>query len=181
MDDTDKMVDHPAYYNQGKQEVIEFTQLLDFCTGNAVKYILRAPYKGQYIRDLKKARWYMCRLAEVNCGVMITKKIYDMACGYENALLKEVFDCLYFARKAGDSSGEPYKKASEILTRAINEQEFYEVKRELKRCKEELRKANDRSRAEMSRRILGDFPLPWSLEFETLFPPLDKDGNKSWY
>jgi len=29
------------------------------CIGNAIKYILRHPYKGRPIEDLKKAVWYL--------------------------------------------------------------------------------------------------------------------------
>lgn len=34
---------------------------LGFHLGNALKYILRAPFKGSHIEDLKKARWYLDR------------------------------------------------------------------------------------------------------------------------
>jgi len=42
-------VEHPAYYNDGKIEVIDFIddKKLDFCLGNAVKYIARAGKKTQ--------------------------------------------------------------------------------------------------------------------------------------
>lgn len=52
-------VNHPAHYTQYKREVIELTSLLDFTLGNAVKYILRAPYKGKMEEDLAKACWYL--------------------------------------------------------------------------------------------------------------------------
>jgi hypothetical protein len=32
-----------------------------FCLGNAIKYLLRADYKGSRLEDLKKARWYLKR------------------------------------------------------------------------------------------------------------------------
>ncbi len=34
---------------------------LDFHLGNAVKYIARAAYKGDEVRDLAKASWYIRR------------------------------------------------------------------------------------------------------------------------
>lgn len=39
-----EMVDHPAYYTDGKIEVIAYIEdkHLGFCLGNAVKYISRA-------------------------------------------------------------------------------------------------------------------------------------------
>ncbi len=57
-------VNSPAHYTQYEHEVIELTEKLDFCLGNAVKYILRAPYKGHEAEDLKKARWYVNRMVE---------------------------------------------------------------------------------------------------------------------
>jgi hypothetical protein len=54
-------VDHPSHYNVGKIEVITAIDdwKLDFCLGNAVKYIARANHKGHKIDDLKKAIWYL--------------------------------------------------------------------------------------------------------------------------
>lgn len=34
---------------------------LGFCLGNAIKYILRSPFKGTRLEGLRKARWYMDR------------------------------------------------------------------------------------------------------------------------
>lgn len=39
---------------------------LDFCLGNAVKYILRSSFKGTQIDDLKKAVWYINRYIELS-------------------------------------------------------------------------------------------------------------------
>ena len=55
-------VEHPLHYNQYPHEVIELTENLGFCLGNAVKYILRAPFKGKEVEDLQKAVWYLKRL-----------------------------------------------------------------------------------------------------------------------
>ena len=56
-------VNHPAHYLQHPSgiEVIQITEHLNFCLGNAVKYILRADHKGKPIEDLNKARWYIER------------------------------------------------------------------------------------------------------------------------
>ena len=58
-------VDHPSHYNSGKIEVIDYIedQNLDFCLGNAVKYISRAGKKNpdKEIEDLEKAIWYIQR------------------------------------------------------------------------------------------------------------------------
>ena len=35
-----------------------------FCLGNALKYILRAKHKENYVEDLKKAKWYIDYIIE---------------------------------------------------------------------------------------------------------------------
>lgn len=53
----------PRHYNTNKHgiEVIEITERMDFCVGNAVKYISRAGHKNDAVEDLKKAVWYLNR------------------------------------------------------------------------------------------------------------------------
>lgn len=62
------MTDHdpvkkPKHYNFGKIEVIAFVedQQLGYHLGNVIKYVTRAPHKGEEIQDLKKAAWYLQR------------------------------------------------------------------------------------------------------------------------
>lgn len=57
-------VNHPAHYTQYPVEVIEITEHLNFCRGNAVKYICRAGHKGDELEDLRKALWYIRREIE---------------------------------------------------------------------------------------------------------------------
>ena len=59
-------VNHPAHYNSHPSgvEVIQITEHMNFCLGNAVKYILRADHKGNPLQDLQKAAWYIAR--EIN-------------------------------------------------------------------------------------------------------------------
>lgn len=64
-------VNHPSHYSYLKElcgvEVIDITRHLDFDTGNAVKYLLRAGHKSEEgytdkdkaIEDLKKAVFYI--------------------------------------------------------------------------------------------------------------------------
>lgn len=59
--ETPDMVNYPPHYKQYKVEVIEITEDLNFCKGNAVKYILRAEHKGREVEDLEKAVWYLNR------------------------------------------------------------------------------------------------------------------------
>lgn len=56
-------VNKPAHYNShpSKVEAIEICEQLNFCVGNAVKYLFRAGLKGSHLEDLKKAEWYLRR------------------------------------------------------------------------------------------------------------------------
>ncbi len=58
-------VNSPSHYTRGKQllavEPIYIAEYLDFCSGNAVKYICRANYKGNRKQDLAKALFYLNR------------------------------------------------------------------------------------------------------------------------
>jgi hypothetical protein len=60
---TDDPVNHPSHYTFGQIEVIEVIEdwNLDYHRGNAVKYIARAPHKGNELEDLRKAQWYLNR------------------------------------------------------------------------------------------------------------------------
>lgn len=80
-------INHPTHYNMGgekdasgtaKYETIKVIEDwgLDFCLGNALKYILRAPYKGTEMEDLLKARWYLNRLADRE-PVQVFEAIYS--------------------------------------------------------------------------------------------------------
>ena len=56
-------VSHPAHYTSHPSgiEAIEICGYMGFCLGNALKYILRADYKGKAIEDLRKSIWYLER------------------------------------------------------------------------------------------------------------------------
>lgn len=57
------MVNHPVHYTSHPSgvEVIQITEHMNFCLGNAIKYIMRSELKGKQIEDLKKAAWYINR------------------------------------------------------------------------------------------------------------------------
>ena len=61
----DDAVNHPKHYTShpGKIECIQVTEHLNFCIGNAIKYLWRAGLKenNSDIQDLKKAVWYIER------------------------------------------------------------------------------------------------------------------------
>ena len=64
-------VNHPSHYNTLKEsvgiEVIDIIRDMDFCKGNAIKYIMRSGNKTEEgmtlhqkeVEDLKKAIWYL--------------------------------------------------------------------------------------------------------------------------
>ena len=55
-------VNHPKHYTEHPSgiECIQITEHMNFCLGNAVKYIWRADLKNG-IEDLQKAAWYIQR------------------------------------------------------------------------------------------------------------------------
>jgi hypothetical protein len=69
-------VNHPAHYG-GESNPFEVIKVIEdlqssygirevrfgFCLGNAIKYIARAKKKNAELEDLKKAAWYLRRLA----------------------------------------------------------------------------------------------------------------------
>ena len=59
-------INHPKHYNKGSIESIDVIEdwKLGYHLGNCVKYICRAPHKGDTLADLKKARWYLTRYIE---------------------------------------------------------------------------------------------------------------------
>ena len=56
-------VNNPKHYNSHPSgiECIQITEHMNFCLGNAVKYIWRAGLKGGAIEDLEKSVWYLQR------------------------------------------------------------------------------------------------------------------------
>lgn len=71
---SEERVNHPAHYG-GKDNVYEAIKVidawgLDFCLGNAAKYISRAGKKAGAgtVEDLRKAAWYLNRAIEQRAG-----------------------------------------------------------------------------------------------------------------
>lgn len=64
MEDT---VNHPSHYTRCaiKLEPIEITARLSSCYGQALNYILRAPYKEHQEEDYKKAIFYLKKAVEI--------------------------------------------------------------------------------------------------------------------
>lgn len=65
-------VNSPPHYKSGDIECIDAIkasmsreQFAGYLKGNVMKYVWRMSYKGKPIEDLRKARWYLERLIEV--------------------------------------------------------------------------------------------------------------------
>ena len=54
---------NPSHYQDHGSGIqcIQITEHMNFCLGNAIKYIWRAGLKNNAIEDLRKARWYIDR------------------------------------------------------------------------------------------------------------------------
>lgn len=68
-------VNHPSHYTQNKFESIDEMMIAfgheavyHFCICNAWKYKNRAPYKGNFEEDMKKADWYLTKAKEIKEG-----------------------------------------------------------------------------------------------------------------
>jgi hypothetical protein len=65
-------VNSPLHYNYGRIEVIDFIMQVgaiypghqSVLVGNVLKYLSRAPLKGDKEKDLKKASWYLQKLID---------------------------------------------------------------------------------------------------------------------
>jgi hypothetical protein len=70
-------VEHPAHYSEHPSgvEAIDICGDMNFCLGNAFKYMFRHEYKNNPIEDLKKARWYLRRYYFQVTGSTITNPI----------------------------------------------------------------------------------------------------------
>jgi len=67
----DITINQPPHYNinwKGEQTIQTYDYIrswkMDYPESNIVKYVTRHPYKGQSLRDLKKARWYLNKLIQ---------------------------------------------------------------------------------------------------------------------
>lgn len=60
------VINQPPHYKQHPSgiEQIQITEHMNFCLGNAIKYIWRADHKGNSQEDLQKAKWYLEREIE---------------------------------------------------------------------------------------------------------------------
>lgn len=71
----DDMVNRPKHYTYGAVEVIDIIEQITagyppevaYHIGNLIKYVARAPHKGNLVEDLRKAEWYIRRATNRAC------------------------------------------------------------------------------------------------------------------
>lgn len=78
---------NPAHYRSHPSgvEVIEIVEHMDFCVGNAFKYVARAGLKGDVSEDLNKADWYIRRALLSDRPGYIWHDAYDKLMLYVDA------------------------------------------------------------------------------------------------
>jgi hypothetical protein len=69
-------VTKPQHYNTGGIEAIDYIKqqlgdgFIEYCEGNALKYLHRWRYKEHPVQDLRKARWYLDKMIEATEEVL---------------------------------------------------------------------------------------------------------------
>lgn len=123
-------VDHPEHYNSHPSgvEAIDIVEYMNFCLGNAFKYVYRYRHKHG-VNDLKKAVWYLKRQIEnpqtldfkpdrIYFGVYdalleIMKKEEDMR-------VSQALDYIYYYSFTNNNYRE-LEKAIDLIQQLINE------------------------------------------------------------
>lgn len=111
-------VNHPAHYNQFRHEVIELAELLNFNNGCVVKYLCRAPFKGRFDEDLRKATWYLRREQERGVDEIWSEEALQLQIDFCADLAKAGYPRLADALTA--LSRHEYTKAAVLLMRKDN-------------------------------------------------------------
>ena len=131
-------VNRPAHYLAASVmiEPIELTARLDSCLGQAIQYVLRAPYKGTESVDLKKAAYYLCkRIDLIKYSATNLKCDFDgetagfisaFQNGIEDDLAAEVLDALFECSGRGTyvSGVEQATAAVELIRGRLNQLRF---------------------------------------------------------
>lgn len=89
-------VNHPKHYTSSPSrcecgkgiECIQITQHMNFCIGNAIKYLWRADHKDAPIQDLEKAVWYICK--EIDLRKREWKRRQEEAKGQANNVVNQL-------------------------------------------------------------------------------------------
>ncbi len=63
-------VNHPAHYTQGPAEAVDVIEAaiadpVSYQHATVLKYMLRAQFKGDMLKDCRKAQWHLTRLISI--------------------------------------------------------------------------------------------------------------------
>ena len=133
-------VNHPKHYKQYAREVIELTEHMDFCGGNACKYILRAPFKGKEAEDLQKAKWYIERMVQSKSVPRIEPITVTIKDDYDCDLFQKVFDI--FMDAAMNETPLALKAAVALIDAHLHELEYAAMKEEIKELRRVVKLKN---------------------------------------
>lgn len=77
---TEDVVRNPSHYKHPSGiEVIDITRYESFLRGNIIKYVLRAPYKGSELQDLKKAAQYLeWEIERIERGIDVSQMVDEL-------------------------------------------------------------------------------------------------------
>lgn len=77
---TEDVVRNPSHYKHPSGiEVIDLTRYESFLRGNIIKYVLRAPYKGSELEDLKKAAQYLeWEIERIERGIGVDQMVDEL-------------------------------------------------------------------------------------------------------
>jgi len=119
-------VNHPTHYTAHESgiEVIELSEKMNFCTGNAFKYVARAGKKWDETEDLEKALWYLNREKSRNVILPDRPEVFELSIKYLAAETNDyVFDIIApifaYAFKKSEYPHDVLKDAIEQLEEYI--------------------------------------------------------------
>ena len=76
----DEVKNPKHYFHPSGIEVIDITRYESFLRGNIIKYVLRAPYKGNELQDLKKAAQYLeWEIERIERGLAIEDMVDELS------------------------------------------------------------------------------------------------------
>ena len=76
----DEVKNPKHYFHPSGIEVIDITRYESFLRGNIIKYVLRAPYKGNELQDLKKAAQYLeWEIERIERGLAIEEMVGELS------------------------------------------------------------------------------------------------------
>lgn len=122
------MVNHPTHYNSHPSgvEAIEIVEHMNFCMGNAFKYVYRFQLKNG-LQDLEKAHWYLKRQLInplIECFIkpdVIADKFKKIKEVESNKLISDVLENIY-KYSFENNSVDYLHKSMDLLNKLIEKE-----------------------------------------------------------